>query len=305
MYTRDEIARDSQMSVSKVDFEENIDDRVKAMLDKMGIYFRCFSRTKNPDSIAKKLNKKKYSQTKKMTDFYGIRVVLYYRDDIDIVVQGILDTFDHVEIVRDENGTTEFKPERLNIVCRFPEELQRAVNSSFFEKYNIDTTFELQIRTVFSEGWHEVEHDMRYKCIESWKGYDEYARILNGIFATLSTCDWSITQLFDNMAYQNYQKKEWENLLRNKFRIRLLDGELSKESRTVLDENHAFAKNVYKYDRRALIDFFYKAKVNIPINADNIIKIINAYSKQDEVLLSKTSSFLLDIVEEERQKIEE
>ena len=43
MYTKEEIARDSQMALSKVDFEENIDDRVKSMLDKIAfaILFDC------------------------------------------------------------------------------------------------------------------------------------------------------------------------------------------------------------------------------------------------------------------------
>nr|WP_255419996.1 MULTISPECIES: hypothetical protein [Parabacteroides] len=28
---------------------------------------------------------------------------------------------------------------------------------------NIDSTFKIQVRTTLSEGWHEIEHNMRYK----------------------------------------------------------------------------------------------------------------------------------------------
>ena len=48
-------------------------------------------------------------------------------------------------------------------------------------KGRIEPTFKIQIRTVFSEGWHEVEHDLRYKCKDDWEGCELYSHTLNGI----------------------------------------------------------------------------------------------------------------------------
>lgn len=70
----------------------NIERRIRSILDKTGMYYRIFSRQKSEDSIIKKLNEKKkvYSEDgKKMQDFVGVRVVFYFKDDINAFL-GIL-----------------------------------------------------------------------------------------------------------------------------------------------------------------------------------------------------------------------
>lgn len=115
---------------------------------------------------------------------------------------------------------------RLNYICRLPADIKDLFSPVFFERCPIDDTFELQIRTVFSEGWHEIEHDLRYKCKEDWDDEDELWRTMNGIFATLETCDWSILALFDQLTYKMYMASNWEGMLRNKYRIRFATGSL-------------------------------------------------------------------------------
>ena len=129
---------------------------------------------------------------------------------------------------------------------------------------------------------------MRYKCKESWKDYEEYSRIFNGIFATLCTCDWAIVHLFDKMAYENYKNKQWDYMIKNKFRLKVRDSSLSESIKRKIDENHELAKAIYRYDRKELIDFFCKSKINIPITNDNIVKIINYYTNLDEKLKKET-----------------
>lgn len=46
----------------------------------------------------------------------------------------------------------------------------------------IDDTFEIQIKTMFFEGWHEIEHDMRYKGEELWKNYKAFLVILTAFW---------------------------------------------------------------------------------------------------------------------------
>ena len=48
---------------------------------------------------------------------------------------------------------------------------------------------------------------MRYKCLEQWEQLDTYSRVLNGLFATLNTCDWTMIQLFNDISYRNYKEK--------------------------------------------------------------------------------------------------
>ena len=56
---------------------------------------------------------------------------------------------------------------------------------------------------MFFEGWHEIEHDMRYKTNFAddafWKGNPDLSRILNCIVANLELCDWSMIHLFDQI----------------------------------------------------------------------------------------------------------
>ncbi|WP_202796549.1 hypothetical protein, partial [Thermophagus xiamenensis] len=60
----------------------------------------------------------------------------------------------------------------------------------------IDNTFEVQLRTILSEGWHEVDHSLRYKCKDDWKDYPDQERLLNGIYAALETNDSTLKSLF-------------------------------------------------------------------------------------------------------------
>lgn len=295
MYTKELLLDDYLIVKSEIDFKENIDDVLISLLDKIGVYYRCFSRFKSADSIYQKLERKKdiYVEGKRMQDIYGVRIVLYYNDDIDIVLEKLKDKFKMIELVRDKSEAEVFRPERLNVVMDMPVELKQVLPSAFFEKYPIDKSFEIQLRTVLSEGWHEVEHDMRYKCLESWKRYDEYSRVLNGIFATLNTCDWAIIDLFDDMAYKNYKNKEWVSLLRNKFRIKIVDPVLDEKIQKILDDDHKLAKEIYRCDRKELIELFYCSKTRIKLSADNVVKMINAKKKINKELLEMTSQVML------------
>ena len=47
---------------------------------------------------------------------------------------------------------------------RHTEELQKELSNVDINEFDaalIDNTYEIQLRTVLSEGWHEVEHDLR------------------------------------------------------------------------------------------------------------------------------------------------
>ena len=87
----------------------NIEARISAVLDRTGMYYRIFSRQKSEDSIIKKLESKKYEYSedgKKMQDFVGIRVVFYFKDDIDIFLN-ILRSWDSYDTANESNSNLE------------------------------------------------------------------------------------------------------------------------------------------------------------------------------------------------------
>lgn len=162
-------------------------------LQKAGLYFRIFGRINSSASIAEKIKRKGYCKSgNHMQDLIGIRIALYFSDDVSLC-QKIIEKYYTVDnISKTDIEPDKFSPERLNLVCHMPDDVADQFDSFPWDKYPIDRTFEIRIRTIFSEGWHEVEHDIRYKSLADWKEHPELSRNLNGVFATLETCDWAI-----------------------------------------------------------------------------------------------------------------
>ncbi|MCQ5134576.1 hypothetical protein NE541_16280, partial [Coprococcus eutactus] len=61
-----------------------------------------------------------------------------------------------------KNEENKFEAQKCNGVYRIPSKYQRNIPASEWTK-PFDQTFEVQLRTVLIEGWHDIEHEMRYK----------------------------------------------------------------------------------------------------------------------------------------------
>ena len=90
----------------ELDFEkltelcDNLKEAVREILNSCGMYFRIFSRVKSPNSIAEKLLRGQYGteqNPKKLQDLVGLRVVLYYYDDLSICRDIMESTFQMVD----------------------------------------------------------------------------------------------------------------------------------------------------------------------------------------------------------------
>ena len=212
--------------------------QISLKLDSVGLMFRIFSRSKSLSSIERKLKSDtSYGVTKKLQDLIGIRVVLYINDDIDTVREIIKGEFNERsnDISIDQIKHEEFKALRYNIVYSLDENLIETLNLGEDAK-SIDTTFELQIRTIFSEGWHEVEHDLRYKCKPDWVGYDDQSRRLNGVYASLETSEWTMIKIFEELSYNHYKNRDWSAMFRQKFRLRFIEPFLDESLIKVFEE---------------------------------------------------------------------
>ena len=174
---------------------DNLCEPLERYLQQAGIYYRIFARQKTIGSIKKKLNQKReeyLAKGKKMQDFVGIRIIFYFQDDVDIFHNKLM-TMDGYDPANESNTNTDievitelrdqieqhkelkplsiifplhdkvFMPQRLNIVMQMPHNIERLMESELpigLEDSDIeliDKTYEVQLRTVLSEGWHEVE----------------------------------------------------------------------------------------------------------------------------------------------------
>lgn len=271
---------------------------IEEELLRCGVFFRLFVRAKSLDSIEKKIKEKKYDQRddgKLMQDIIGLRVTTYFDDDLMILYDFLKSKSNFVDETKDEKQVSVFEPERINLIFKLNEKqcvevVDLAVNKFKF----IDTTYELQLRTVLSEGWHEVEHDLRYKCKSDWDDHKDISHIFNGIYASLVASDWSILNVFEKLAYRHYKARSWSAMLRNKFRLRFLAVQLSDDIIGVLNDNAELSKEIFRVDRVDLIKRMMIDRIKVPLTLNNLIFLINGYYLRNEKLTLLTPEFILN-----------
>lgn len=264
--------------------------------------FCLFSRVKTTSSLAHKMRIKgeKYRSGKSLIqDMIGLRIVAYFQDD----VEALATYFSYGEAVGssiDELNSSTFCPQRLNLTCPIPEALVSDFRQALPAEYApyIDNTYEIQIRTVFSEGWHEVEHDLRYKCKADWEQCEPYSRVLNGLIATLETAEWNMKMLFDQMAHTNMQTRNYRAMLRNKMHLRLQGEDFSEAVSDFLRQHPEVAERVLKTDRLVILLALLNHTKSIPLTYDMLLFLINRIeqiSKELQALEPQDAQSLLDV----------
>ena len=278
------------MTIAEI--EKQIEHEIASKLNNCGIMYRMFGRAKSMSSVLHKMEIKgeKYRKgLSRIQDIIGLRFIVYFTDDVDIV-EMLVNNNSVVDRSIDAPDSFTFCPQRLNLVCTIPEYLQEETRRQLQVEYGeyaqyIDTTFEVQIRTIFSEGWHEVEHDLRYKCKADWIGYEAQSRTLNGVIATLENAEYSMLSLFREMAQSNLMQGNYSAMLRNHLRIRLIGDGLSPEITEYLKANHEIAKAVHETERTVLLLSMLYHNHHLTFDYDTILHLINRMYIQDEGLM--------------------
>lgn len=276
--------------------------KISKGLDKAGIYYRIFARIKSAHSTAIKLVEKeeKYETRKKgMQDIVGVRVVLYYYDDIPICKRILSNMFQLIPEDSEEDvpKAEDFSPIRRNYVFHLPDDIIEMFPQDLWENYRIEKTFELQLRTIFSEGWYEVEHDVRYKHKEEWKAeeYYEYHRGLSSINATLEICDYEIVRRLEDLAYDCYKRGKLQPMLRYKLRIHLEQEDISDELMDTIQHTDGLMKMLYQTDREEILCCIsHPEMLSLPKTMENIIYLCNELHIQNDTIKKSASPILLN-----------
>ncbi|MGL5093532.1 MAG: hypothetical protein ACRC8B_21975 [Aeromonas sobria] len=274
---------------------KDIISKIESKLNDIGLMYRIFGRVKDQQSLENKISSDtEYGVSKKIQDLIGIRVVSYFNDDIPIVRDITSSIFNE----RTENLSIDipnkdsFKATRYNIIYALDDKLVETLNLGD-EKVYIDNTFELQIRTIFSEGWHEVEHDLRYKCLNDWDGFDPYYRLLNGIYASLENNEWAMIKIFDDLAYGHYKSNDLSKMLRQKFRLRFVSSTLSARFLEILQDQD-LAKRFFRVDRRRILIEMNRRGYFYPLTLDNILLFSNMLEIKDARITAETPSMMIE-----------
>lgn len=268
-------------------------------LNNAGIYFNSTSRIKSESSLLHKLETGKYSMQeggRKIQDIIGIRINLFYLEDMDICEKILEETFLLDNWSKTKNEENKFEAQKCNGVFRIPSKYLRNIPASVWNK-PFDQTFEVQLRTVLFEGWHEIEHEMRYKYklgsdskeTDLWTGHEDLSRVMNSIIANLELCDWSIMQIFNSIHDSQYKEKNWENAIRSKYRLRITQDPLKPELREYLDNNPDIVAQFHTVSKRELVEILLNKKYHKELTPDRVIYLINK-----EIVHNEYISRLLD-----------
>lgn len=268
-------------------------------LNNAGIYFNSTSRIKSESSLLHKLETGKYSMQeggRKIQDIIGIRINLFYLEDMDICEKILEETFLLDNWSKTKNEENKFEAQKCNGVFRIPSKYLRNIPASVWNK-PFDQTFEVQLRTVLFEGWHEIEHEMRYKYklgsdskeTDLWTGHEDLSRVMNSIIANLELCDWSIMQIFNSIHDSQYKEKNWENAIRSKYRLRITQDPLKPELREYLDNNPDIVAQFHTVSKRELVEILLNKQYHKELTPDRVIYLINK-----EIVHNEYISRLLD-----------
>ena len=250
--------------------------------------YRIFYREKTKESLTKKItsNPGKYGDQKKIQDLIGIRIALYFIDDITAVREALEKRFTYVasDSQIDELDSEVFKAVRCNLIFKLPESFDFTTALEAEHLNLIDNTFEVQLRTILSEGWHEIDHDLRYKCKDDWIGLDRENRAFNGVYATLETSEWTLLKLFEELAYTHYKEKNLKAMLNNKFRVRLRSSPLDDSVLLYISEKPELIKRIYRYSRTRMLQCISARPYMMPLSIANLVFLMNLDSLNDSAI---------------------
>ena len=281
---------------------EEIRRDIESLTNKAGLLCRVFARGKSEKSLKEKMQQQgglKYSPgVRLIQDAIGIRVALYFQEDVNIVADLLSSHFEIIpeSTTIDSHGTDQFAVTRHNLVLRIPSEYHSDMSRCIGSR-PIDFTCEVQLRSILSEGWHEVDHDLRYKSKSSWDGQDDLSRALNGILATLETAEWSMHRIFDDLAYRHYKSKNWSLMLHAKLRLRVAPT-LSNEILNLLNIDANFAKDIFRTNRKKVIKKITSMSPSVPISLDNIVYVWNYISSRNAEALALTPELIREALQE-------
>lgn len=119
------------------------------------------TRIKEPKSIIKKMDKKKYDKTyqnliKKINDIAGIRVICTIKDDI-FFIKDLIKDIPNIHILQEKDYVTNPKKtgySSYHMIVEVPVQLSQKT---------IYVKCEIQIRTLAMDFWASFEHKVKYK----------------------------------------------------------------------------------------------------------------------------------------------
>jgi putative GTP pyrophosphokinase len=149
------------------DFTARVERLVRDLLDREGLeVVQIESRTKEVESFVGKLKRKnsKYAEPlREVTDLAGVRVITYYLEDVERVVDCLKHGFD-VVAEHSRGSISAIDPDRFGYrsdqyVMRVSKERRQLPEWQQFGAHSV----EVQVRTALQHAWSAIDHKLNYK----------------------------------------------------------------------------------------------------------------------------------------------
>lgn len=229
-------------------------------------YLSIAARIKDFNSFIEKIKRKNYSNPfDDNEDFCGVRVIVYYLKDIELIQEIITREFSVVSSIdkASQLGPKEFGYRSYHSIIKIKSEWLEAPNYRGLE----DIKIEIQLRTVLMHAWAEIEHKLAYKA--SYQIPKKIEKQLGFLSSKLEESDNQFQQLKDDVETYRYDIK------------------LSLESNEVLPENSEL-----NYDSlAALLDYYLQG---FPRNRNNAISVLDRL-KRENLSINEVESLLKKI----------
>ncbi|WP_054542100.1 GTP pyrophosphokinase [Vibrio splendidus] len=148
---------------SFIRLKDNLEEALKVYLTDENIPFLAvYGRVKSFESFYEKISTKGYTDPFKQTeDFVGLRVVLYFPNDIESVERLLKENFlvEQSEDKADKLEVNEFGYRSHHCIIKVVKNWCETPNYRGLESVKS----EVQIRTVLMHAWAEIEHKLQYK----------------------------------------------------------------------------------------------------------------------------------------------
>lgn len=181
------------------DFTGRVEQLVADLLERNGIeVVQLSSRTKTVDSFLGKLGRKgsKYDNPlEDVTDLAGVRVITYYPEDVDRVVECVRQEFEidpeHSRGTIAASDPDRFGYQSAQYVARISEDRKKLAEWARFDTRCV----EIQVRTALQHAWSAIDHKLNYKSEREVPRH--LKRRLSRLSALLELADEEFTSLRD------------------------------------------------------------------------------------------------------------
>ena len=184
-------------------FQSKMEILLKELLEDNLNYHDISSRAKTQNSLENKLIAKedKYTDIKEVTDIVGCRIISYFENDVEEIVEMIRREFEIDEVnsinKKDILESNKFGYLSYHLVCS----LNKArLSLPEYKKYK-DIKIEIQIRSILQHAWAEIEHDIGYKNRSEIPS--NIRRKFSRIAGLLETADENFCEIKDELSQYN------------------------------------------------------------------------------------------------------